>query len=84
MEEIKQKTLKNIDKYSKHQATFNATNMNNFTNAPTMKYVPMMNSTIGSQGESSAKGSNPFVRSVSKGGSRSNAKSRGGASVVES
>lgn len=58
--------------------------MNKFTNAPTINYVPMMNSTMGSQGNSSAKGSNPFVKSVSKSRCRSKAKSRGGASVVES
>lgn len=48
VEEIKQKTLKNFDKYSKQKAVFNATNMNKFTNAPTMNYVPMMNATLGS------------------------------------
>lgn len=42
VEEIKQKTLKNLDKYSQ-KAVFNATNMNKFTNAPTSKYVPIMN-----------------------------------------
>ena len=58
--------------------------MNKFTNAPTMKYVPMMNATMGSQGGnmsasgSKAGGGNPFARSASKTGSRSNAKSRGG------
>ena len=57
--------------------------MNKFTNAPTMKYVPMMNATLGSQGGNPSAsggkpGSNPFARSASKTGSRSNAKSRGG------
>ena len=45
IEEMQQKTLRNLDKYSKQTAVFNATNMNKFTNAPTMKYVPMMNAT---------------------------------------
>lgn len=73
-----------MDKYSKQVGVFNTTNMNKFTNAPTIKYVPMMNSTLGSQGGSSAKAGNPFARSASKTGSRSNAKSRGGVSAVES
>lgn len=62
--------------------------MNKFTNAPTMKYVPMMNATIGSQGNASGSkiSTNPFARSASKNDSRSNAKSRGapGISTKES
>ena len=55
--------------------------MNKFTNAPTMKYVPIMNTTMGGGATSASAGkpgSNPFARSASKTGSRSNAKSRGG------
>jgi hypothetical protein len=48
VEEIKQKTLKNHDKYAMQApAIFNATNINKFTNPPTIKYVPMMNTTLG-------------------------------------
>jgi len=48
VEEIKQKTLKNHDKYAKQTpSVFNATNINKFTNAPAIKYIPMMNTTLG-------------------------------------
>lgn len=73
VEEIKQKTLRTIDKYSKQQlnikntiaentanSLFNATNINRFTNVPTSKYVPKMNATIGSQGSGSGIAGNPF------------------------
>ena len=81
VEEIKQKTLKNLDKYSKQKAVFNATNVNKFgTSAQNSKFIPMMNATAGSQGTNNIGGSNPFARSSSKAGSRSNAKSRGNVS----
>ena len=77
VEEIKQKTLKNLEKY---QAAFNATNLNKYANAATGKYVQTMNATTsGKFGVN-----NPFARSGSKTGARSNAKSRGNVSVKES
>lgn len=44
VEEIKQKTLKNLDKYSKQASVFNATNFAKYNNvANNNKYVPAMN-----------------------------------------
>ena len=80
VEEIKQKTLKNLDKYSKPKAVFNQTNMNKFgSNSNNNKYIPSMNATAGSSGVGKL-GGNPFTRDASKTGSRSNAKSRGNVS----
>ena len=76
VEEIKLKTLRNLEKYAKQ----NGTTLSKFTNAPTIKNVPMMNTTTCSN---TSKG-NPFARSASKMGSRSNAKSRSGVNVIES
>ena len=75
-----------MDKYaSKYKADLNATTINKFSNAPSIKYPPkIMTSTIASQGNSTVKvGSNPFVMrpmAASRTGNRSNAKSRGGVS----
>ena len=87
VEEIKQKTLKNLDKYSKQKSVFNATNLGKFNgNAVHSKYVPAMNATMGSKGSATAKlgQHNPFVRSASKQGGRSKAISRGNASNQDS
>lgn len=61
----------------------NTTNVNKFTNAGTIKFVPKMNATAGSE---IAKGdsSNPFTQTSLKMQSRSNLKSRSGVSGVES
>lgn len=79
VEEIKQKTLKNLDKYSKPKAVFNQTNMSKFSNSNNNKYIPSMNATVNSSGAGKL-GGNPFTRDASKTGSRSNAKSRGNVS----
>jgi len=46
VEEIKQKTLKNLAKYSKQPSLLNETNHNKFANVVPAKYIPAMNTTV--------------------------------------
>jgi len=56
------------------------------SNGSNNKFMPVMNTTMGSQGNATAKlgSSNPFIRSASKQGPRSKAISRGNASNKDS